>query len=82
MYQHGGYQGWAADFTDGDYPLAAFLAHGASDNDGSSIVVTGGDNCIATVYENGDFTGWSREFHAGARAALVMASSLHFLWHA
>ena len=66
MYQHGGYQGWQAQFSDGDYPLADFLAHGAADNDGSSIVVTGGDSCVVTVYENGDFTGWSREFHEGS----------------
>ena len=66
MYQHGGYQGWQAQFNDGDYPLAQFLAHGANDNDGSSLVVTGGDTCIATVYENGDFTGWSRELGVGS----------------
>ena len=50
MYQHGNFQGWQAQFSDGDYPLAQFLARGAIDNDGSSIVVTGGSDCVATVY--------------------------------
>jgi hypothetical protein len=66
MYQHGGYQGWQAQFSDGDFNLAQFLAHGATDNDGSSLVVTGGDSCLVTVYENGDFTGWSRDFGVGS----------------
>jgi hypothetical protein len=66
MYQHGGYQGWSAHFAAGDYQLAQFLAAGAIDNDGSSIVITGDDSCVVTVWENGDFSGWSRDLRPGS----------------
>ena len=56
---------WGAQFDVGDYPLADFLAHGAQDNDGSSVVVTGA-GCQVTLYENGDFTGWERTFGEGS----------------
>ena len=56
---------WAAQFDVGDYLLAELLAHGAQDNDGSSIVVTGA-GCQVTLYENGDFTGWESTFGEGS----------------
>ena len=58
LYQHGGYSGWSAMFSEGDYMIDDMVAHGARDNDASSLIVEGSD-CHATIYENSDFTGAS-----------------------
>jgi len=41
------------------------IKHGGKSNDASSIKVFGGSKCCATVYQNGDFTGWKARFKPG-----------------
>lgn len=46
------FEGWTVTFPEGSYNFDAFVEAGAVDNEVSSIRVTGGVDCIATVYED------------------------------
>merc|ERR1712146_479717 len=64
VFQHGGYEGWVAAFTSGDYNKDAFVKAGAKDNDASSIQVHG--DCVAQVFEGANFDGkWSASYNPG-----------------
>ena len=55
LFQNTGYGGWFANFPLGTYTTAQMIAHGATDNDTSSVRVPAGMK--VTLYVNDNFTG-------------------------
>merc|ERR1712216_799726 len=55
VYQHN-FSGWKASFKKGTYNMAQFKAHGAKNDDASSVVVPSG--CKAELYEHDKHKGW------------------------
>merc|ERR1719502_1760600 len=62
-FQHGRFTGWKAKFSVGAYNIQKFRAHGARNDDASSMIVPRG--CKATAYEHGRFNGWKVTVGAG-----------------
>ena len=50
VHEHGAFNGWRADFINGDYDGPAFLRSGAHDNGASSVKVRG-EGCVARELE-------------------------------
>jgi len=63
-YQHAGFLGWAADFPVGGYNMNQMIAHGAANDDMSSLKVWG-TGCMATLHQHWDFTGYSVDYPEG-----------------
>ena len=63
IFQHGGYGGWEAPFSKGDYNHGAFTAAGGVNDDASSLKVP--TCCKVVLYQHGDYAGWSETFTAG-----------------
>jgi len=63
-YQHAGFLGWAADFPEGGHDMNEMMAHGAPNDDMSSLKVWG-TGCMATVYQHWDFTGYAVDYPEG-----------------
>jgi|GEM_PF-2671060 len=64
LYQHGNYQGYEVSLPVGRYTLDELRARGVVNDDISSVRVTPGFRL--TVYEHGNFTGWSKIFDSDA----------------
>lgn len=83
------FSGWQARLSVGNYDAKALVARGAKEDDTSSIKVMMGlskpclickltqvpPGCVAHVYENSDFTGWTAVFSVGEYMAGEMGAA-------
>jgi len=68
-----GQSAWEARFPPGAYAEESYHSRGALNDEGTMISVP--ENCTATVFENSDYTGWSKEYYSAPNQTLQLGAS-------